>query len=319
MKKLVCGLNSGYDDWQAMLPIDFNLGGDLVQILENGSWKPKAWESNEVIPFILVGKRTFDLSAEEVEELGYDGFEQKYPFGKPIYQAGTNGEEFRDILEWGANPIMEPPVFETPKNGGSGVYRIISPKMKKILEQFHLPPHRFYLAEVTHEITGEKRPYYLFHLTYESGNHLDNSYCPVMESFIYKEGEFDYDNWVTTDDIILHKFEKGSIKDFDNYQKQYQEYIRNLEDIPLDREFDLNDEDDYEIWSEKLGPYKGKENYYVFQESLDLMGLSTEIMISNQLKETLDQEFPGQEWGYKLSDDHVEVVTGYQPGEELPF
>ena len=318
MKKLVCGLNSGYDDWQAMLPTSFKPGSDLVQILENGTWKPKIWECNEVIPFILVGKRTWDLSTEEKEELGHNGFKQKYPFGKPLHQPGTKGEEFRDILYWGANPMIEHTVFENPDNGGSGVFRIVSPKLKEVLEQFQLPPHRFYPAEVTHEITGEKRPYYLFHVTNESGNYLDNIYWPMVEVAIAKKGEFDYNNMASGKLENVKTYERGSLKDSKDFQKKYNDFTKQLAGIPEDKVLDLNNDEDYEIWWEKLSMFEAKYLNYVYLDQLDLIGFGTEIIISNELKKALDESFSGKNL-HLNNENMVDVITGYKPGEELPL
>ena len=214
--------------------------------------------------------------------------------------------------------MIEHSVVENPDNGGSGVYRIVSPKLKEILEQFHLPPHRFYPAEVTHEITDEKRPYYLFHLTYEGGDYLNNAYWPVMESTIYKEGGIDNSSGLPKNDEILHKLDKGTMSDYSHFQQLYKEYIRNREGIALDKELDLDNEEDYELWSSKLSKYNTREYYYIFREPLDLMGFGTDIIISKLLKDEIQKNFPDK--GLCLEfPNMMNIITNYQLGETLPF
>ena len=319
MKIIKYELAGSYSDWEAMLPVSFKGSIELTELLDNSTWKPGAWKGTETIPFILVGDRTWDLSTEEMEELGYDGFAEKYPNGKPIHEPGANGEEFRDILNWGSIIMTEHNVVEHPGNKGDNVYRIISPKMKEVLEQFYLPPHRFYPAEVTHEVTGEKRPYFLFHLTYETGGYLNNAHWPMLKTIVYTEGEFDHDKWETTDDVILHEFEKGSFKDFKDFQHKYDKFLRERENVPLDRKFDLEKDEDYEFWDEKFSKYRSKEPYYIFTEPFDLIWMGTSMFISKDLKEALDKAFPNKQWYYERDEEGIDIITGYQPGEELPF
>ena len=318
MKAIKYELAGSYSDWQAMLPTSFENSNDLVKLLKNSSWKSGVWHKKDPIPFILVGDRTWDLSTEEVEELGYDGFAKKYPYGKPLHQPGANGEEFRDILHWGAIINTEHEVTENPRNGGGNTYRIISPKMKSVLEQFHLPPHRFYPAEVTHEITGEKRPYFLFHLTYETGNCLDNAYWPMMMSKVVKKGEYDESTGSFMDDEIWHTYERGTFQSFKEFQEQFNLDSRKWANVSLTKELDLDDDEDYEIWL-KLAVYEAREPYYVFEDSMDLIWIGTTMLISDEIKTALDETFPKKPWYYEREDDDIKVVTGYQPGEELPF
>ena len=217
MEKIKYELSDGYGDWKAMLPIDFKGSLELIKILDNSSFDSKVWNGIDTIEFKLIGDRTLDPSTEEIEELGYDGFDEKYPYGKPLHQPGTKGEEFRDILNWGSIFGTEHEVTDNPANGGSGIYRIISPKMKLALEQFHLPPHRFYPAQVTHEITGEKRPYYLFHLTYENGGRFKNAYWPKMSAKIIKEGSFNEKLMKREKDLFIKSFGEGSFENDKDY------------------------------------------------------------------------------------------------------
>ena len=306
MKKISHRFSSGFGDWQVMLPVEFEKENGLSSLLDEALWNGRPWNGDRTIPFILVGDRTWDLSTEEFEELGHEGFEKKYPHGKPLHQPGTNGEEFRDVLRWGAMISIEHQVTENPANGGGGVYRIVSPKIKEVLEQFHLPPHRFYPAEVTHEITGEKKPYYLFHLTRETGGRYENTYWPAMETYITKQGE------------IINKFDKGSFKDIYDFRQQCTTFKRDHANIKIKGKIDSSTKEGMEARSE-LRKYDTKHPYFIFTQPYDLIWLGVEMLISNNLKAALDKASPEQEWGFKLDNDHVDVVTGYEPGEELPF
>ena len=317
MKKLKYTLNSGYDDWQAMLPTSFKNSTELAELLEDSSWSPGAWNGTETIPFILVGKRTWDLSTEEVEELGHDGFKQKYPYGKPLHQPGANGEEFREILDWGSLPNIEHEITQNPVNGGGNTYRIISSKLKDILEKFQLPPHRFYPIEVTHEITGEKRPYFLFHLTYETGDYVDNAYWPMMESKIIKKGSLDEEKGIQSEDKLWHTYDIGTFKTYKEFQEQFNLDSRKWANVSLTKELDLENDEDYEIWL-KMAIYEAKNSHYVYEEPFDLIWMGTTMMISEDLKKALDENFPEQEL-YLEFPNIIDVVTDYQPGEELPF
>ena len=318
MKIIKHEFSGGYGDWQAMLPASFENSYMLVKMLKNASWQPGIWEGKEVIPFILVGDRTWDLSTEEMEELGYDGFEKKYPYGKHLHQPGANGEEFRDILHWGAMINTEHQITENPKNGGGNTYRIVSPKMKEILEQFHLPPHRFYPAEVTHEITGEQRPYYLFHLTRETGTYLENAFWPMMKTIVIKEGRYDESKMKRKKNILVKQFDLGSFEDFEDYKRKVSFAKRDHAGVDIDKKLDLEKEEDYNIWK-KIRDYRTHQPFFVFNEPYDLLWMGTEMLISDELKEALDKAFPNKKWYYEREDDDIKVITGYQPGEELPF
>ena len=316
MKKLKYILNGGYTDWQAMLPVSFNGSSELIELLEDCSWEGGVWESNDVLKYLLVGDRTIDPNSEEVEKLGYEGFAKKYPHGKPLHQPGDKGQEFRDILEWGSIFMTEHKVTDNPENGGGSVYRIVSPKLKSILEQFNLPPHRFYPAEVIHEITGEKQPYYLFHLTYENGHYLQNSYWPMMETIIIKKGSYDQRKGMEPDQE-LKRFEKGSFTDFQDYINKTHTFERSHANIQIEGKIDYQTEEG-RIAREKLRDYRSNEPYYVYKEDYDLMGFDTTMIISENLKRALDEHFPKKNL-YFESKNIVDVVTGYQPGDELPF
>ena len=86
----------------------------------------------------------------------------------------------------------------------------------------------------------------------------------------------------------------------------------------LKKKLDLDNEEDYKIW-EKIRDYRVKHSYFVFEKAYDLLPLGTEILISNELKIALNNNFPEMQWFFKREEDAVDVVTGYQPGEELPF
>ena len=318
MKKISHRFSSGFGDWQVMLPVEFEKENGLSSLLDEALWNGRPWNGDRTIPFILVGDRTLDPSTEEIEELGYDGFDEKYPYGKPLHQPGTKGEEFRDILNWGSIFGTEHEVTDNPANGGSGIYRIISPKMKLVLEQFHLPPHRFYPAQVTHEITGEKRPYYLFHLTNENGGRFENAYWPKMSAKIIKEGSFNEKLMKREKDLFIKSFGEGSFENDKDYFSKVSFTMRKHAGVNTEKKLDLDNEEDYKIW-EKIRDYRVKHSYFVFEKAYDLLPLGTEILISNELKIALNNNFPEMQWFFKREEDAVDVVTGYQPGEELPF
>ena len=309
MKKLKYTLNSGYIDWQAMLPVEFNQIHGVKDVLDSTTFKSSVWNGKEKINFQLISSRTNDPSTEELEKFGIKGFQLKYPHGKPLHQPGTNGQEFRDILEWGSIILTEHQVTESPKNGGGNTYRIISPKLKQVLEQFNLPPHRFYPAEVTHEITGEKRPYYLFHLTYEKGNYLQSAYWPMIESVILKKE--------TNSDQLIKRFEKGSFNDFQDYIKKTNDFERKHTNIKIEGRISMSTPEGREA-RKLLRKYSSKEPYYVYNDHYDLLGFDTTMIISEDLKNALDKNFPEKEL-YLEYANMVDVVTGYQPGEALPF
>ena len=317
MKKLKYTLNSGYTDWQAMLTADYKYSFELVELLDNCIWDPSVWKHQDTIPFKLIGDRTVDPSSEEVEEMGNDGFAKKYPHGKPLHQPGDKGQEFRDILEWGSIFMTEHKVTDNPCNGGGNTYRIISPKLKQVLEQFNLPPHRFYPVEVTHEITGEKQSYYLFHLTHELGDHLDTAFWPMMETTVIKRGQFNPETNSRTNDEIVGKFGLGSITDVQDYFHKTHIFTRDHAGIAIEGKIDFSSPEGQEA-KKKLRFYSTKESHYVYEKPYDLLGLETTIVISEDLKKALEENFPGKDL-YFESKNMVDVVTGYQPGEELPF
>ena len=318
MEKIKYELSGGYTDWQAMLPIEFEKKYNLVSLLEEALWDGRPWDYDQTIPFILVGGRTLDPSTEEVEEMGYEGFAKKYPNGKPLHQPSANSEEFRDILNWGSIFATEHQVTDNPANGGGGIYRIISTKIKKVLEQFNLPPHRFYPAEVTHEITGEKRPYYLFHLTHEKGDYLDTAYWPKMEASIIKKGEFNTKTNIWSKDETVKKFDKGSFSDVSDYRNKAHQFKRTHAGIAIEGKINFQTKEGKEA-KKKLRGYLTEHPYYVYKESHDIIGMGTSMVISKNLKEALELAFPNEEWYDKRNEEGIKIVRDYQPGEELPF
>ncbi|MFK7903553.1 MAG: hypothetical protein AB8B69_00435 [Chitinophagales bacterium] len=166
--------------------------------------------------------------------------------------------QFCDFHTWVGDGIHTPPLMGQI----DGNLWIISPKIKKVMERFKLPDHRFYEAKVKALHSQEIRTYYIFHLLYSPFDKL------FYEEIIFKaELESSTDNKIRI-------FEKGYIRSKEHWfeerhtlSEKYKDYsIKMMPELFIYKE-------EYDVLWGQMGPIVFNEKVKIALESEDLIGV----------------------------------------------
>lgn len=156
------------------------------------------------------------LVGDRIPGQDYDPFDDSD--GKGSIRVGeVKGEEdWAPVLKWhggfGFNAkVSGPPTIRSKAT-------IINEKIRSILPSFHLPEHEFIPVLLTHEVTGESRTYFIFHLLWDPRKDLQACYWPEMA--------FDYIDHISKE--ILFSFPKGTAQNVDDCFKIAQEKVDSL-------------------------------------------------------------------------------------------
>jgi hypothetical protein len=105
---------------------------------------------------------------------------------------------FCDMHPWIGDVRLTPPLSGMP----SGYLLVVSERMKTTIQQSNVPQHKFYRTIVRKSDSGEERNYFIFHLLFQKYEEL---YYPAISFSLKKR------------DQILKTFEKGMIKNYDDF------------------------------------------------------------------------------------------------------
>ncbi len=215
----------------------------------------------------------------EEEKIGY-----MHAWKKPevihflLWQYGSRSSKFEnpkfcDFHTWVGDSIHNPPLMGQIK----GNIWIISPKIKKVMERFNLPEHRFYEAKVKALHSQEVRDYYIFHLLYTP-----------YDKLMYEEITFKAELKSSTDNMI-RIFEKGCIRS----KEHRREIVR-----PLIKE--------YEKYSVEMKP-----KVFIYKNPYDILwGEMGPIIFNEKVKTALENE---NLIGVEIKDwNQYPIVTGFE-------
>ncbi len=169
---------------------------------------------------------------------GYSYMETKQPIQLEL--TAWEGEKLvlRDFLRWGV--------------GSPNCYHIVcSEKFRKVLESLHLPPHRFYDAEI--DVKHKKHNYFVLHFIQDWTKDIDYSKS-VFNVVALLENE-----------RIVKRLNVGEVKSLENYNE-----INEM----------LAEIDQY-LYPAKL--------HFLPLISYDIWGLQGQIIFSEQAKQAIEQ------------------------------
>jgi len=128
---------------------------------------------------------------------------------------------------------------------------VCSPLFRSVLENLHLPPHRFYPAEV--DVLGKTENYFVLHFVYDYLDEMD-----------YRQSQFAQAELLENEPII-HLFERGEIESKDHYNQLNTQLI----------------DSDQWIYARKIVLPKHK-NY-------DILGIRGSIVLSQNAKNEIEK------------------------------
>lgn len=175
---------------------------------------PRFWEGDEAIPMQLVGSRRLADDFPEVFNPGNETF---------VRIVEPDGSEWKHILEWRAAGGLDKPIAGPPWTN-THAYRIVSPMLRAAISRFALPPHRFYPVEVTHEVTGEQREYFMFHLLGDLHTEKEAAYWKAMPFKISVD---------KTKETIA-QFPQGSVESYQEYLETFRKTYKELGYAPME-------------------------------------------------------------------------------------
>lgn len=175
---------------------------------------------------------------------------------------------FMDVMRWSSDFTLG---GNCPEKGGAGL--IITEKVKKVLEKYLLPPHRFYKAHIHSAYTKQTRKdYFVFHMTGGANDDYEVNY----KKSTYKELSEDEDG----NTIIVNKFPEGTLN---NKEEYIEALVGRSTIIPLGSYPDLE------------RPGKERNNWFrfinkVYKQDVDVLwGVFNSIVISQEIKEELEK------------------------------
>jgi hypothetical protein len=233
-----------------------------------------AWEGTETIPMELAGKT--DLIDHYPERRNIS----RGPFVRVV---DPTGEEWKHCLHWSASGGLSKPIVGPPTTN-LGFVRVVSPPMKQVLEHFVLPDHRFYPVEVTHEVTKERRAYFMLHLVADFVTEYELAYWPAMPLDFYEV-------WKKK---VVRLFPAGSAN-------SYEEFIR------------LSQETNKELNYGKLEA-RARPTAFVYREPFDLIWNHGDMRLSEELAAAILDQF-GEE--YTGEYQRTPAYAGFDPDKDV--
>lgn len=240
----------------------------LLPALE-ARFPPQFWEGSEVIQMELVAMRAY---ASENPDLPNPHNEEMVPIQQ------TDGSEWRDILEWRAAGGLYKPIAGPPRSN-TWMIRIVSPRLKAALEQFNLPPHRFYPVRVKHEFIGEEREYFMFHLLGDNFSGERAAYWPAMKFNVFEKESKN----------VVQEFPLDSAMNYDEFLKSFRSFFDEYDKKKISIDFP----------------------YYVYREPYDLVWAEGDMGMTKKMGEYLFDEF-----GWEVSGRYSgkkPIITGFDP------
>ncbi|MEZ4885837.1 MAG: hypothetical protein R3E32_13980 [Chitinophagales bacterium] len=193
-----------------------------------------AWNKPEIIQFIL----------------------WKYNVRNSFY----NPASFCDFHEWVGSSLHNPPI----RGQIDGRIWVISPKIKKVIETFRMPDHRFYEVEVKALHSQEIRTYYIFHLLFSP-----------YDKLLYEEISFSVEYTDSTkNEKTIEAFKKGYVqskKHWFDIRNTISEANKHLSVEMYPNEFIYKK--GYDILWGKMGPIIFNEKVKAALEKVDLLGV----------------------------------------------
>lgn len=215
----------------------------------------QAWEGTEVIPMWLAGKRGL------IDD--YPEFAHRRE-GDWVRIVEPAEDQWKTILEWSASGGLTKPIAGPPRNDTYS-FRLVTGPFKEAMSRFHLPEHRFYPVDITHEVTGECRRYYLFQLLKSSWEFKKAAYWPAISYSIFNKEK---------KEVVRH-FPAGAARTLDEALAPYRE---------LAQGFDF-----------MKNPYEFLHDCLVFEEPYDLVWGFLSLGLSEEMGSALLAEF-GDRW-----------------------
>ncbi len=263
-----------HSNWSAMFLAESSKRTELRYHMAQNSGQQL--DSSVGVPqFLLMTKRTWFPSAINEQA----SFRAKYPFGKRLHEP-EGGKEFAPILKWGSIRMVEQEIAHPPQYKQ---YLIVSEQVKQRIEKFHLPEHGFYLIEVEHEVTGEKRNYYVLYLNGDLLTYAKYCNFSFMEFSILDE-----------EDKPLKKYEPGTFSDFAEFLLVVKAQVE---------QFRSND----------IG-CTAESEYYCFNEDYDLIYTPNGRFMSERLRAALIDEV-GVDFTYE--EVSTPIANGLKSEEEF--
>ncbi len=247
----------------------------LLKILDDYQ-QPRFWDGNQTIPMQLVGSR--DLVDDHPSKQVVNGED----FVRIVEPDGT---EWAPLLEWNAaggfgRPITGPPMYNID------LVRIVSPKLREIMLRFRLPDHKFFPVQVTHEVTGEKRNYYLFQLLGNIHSGRVHAYWPAISfRFIQVESK-----------EVFQQFEAGSAKTYDEAVDLYRKAKTSLEPSTNSLRF--------------------VHDYLMYTEQYDLVWGDGRMGLTESLAQAIAEEFAE---GFVYPWHWQPIYVGFDPSKDFPI
>jgi hypothetical protein len=203
MKQIKNSIVSGRVNWRWHLHL-LEKDEQRLQLLDplQAEKPPKFWDGTGPIPMMLVGER--GLVDNYPERATADGAD----FVRIVDPDGT---EWKHILEWSASGGLGKAIAGPPKNNPR-MLRIVSPEFKNAMLKFALPPHQFYPIAVTHDVTGEKRDYWMFHLLGDFTSEKLEAFWPAMNFFVFEKESKN----------VIARFSIGSANSYNQYRELFQ-------------------------------------------------------------------------------------------------
>ena len=233
-----------------------------------------AWEGTETIPMELVGKTDLIDHFPERRHLS------RGPFVRVV---DPTGEEWKHCLHWSDSGGLSKPIVGPPKVN-RGFVHIVSPSFRQLLQQFILPEHRFYPVEVTHEVTKERRPYFMMHLVADVRTVHDMAYWPAMPLDFYEVWKKKVVRW----------FPAGSAKTYEEFKLLSQATEKELNYKPMEA--------------------MARPTIYVYREPFDLIWNHGDLRISEELAAAILDQFGAE---YISEFERTPAYAGFDPEKDV--
>jgi hypothetical protein len=193
MKKLIFTFGKPEGSWNAALPIGPGQVSPLVsQLLK----RPQSFIDIDEVPlFSLMGERSWD-----------DEYSFKGRLLGNIKVPSSGSDDFKHFIKWVTYQNFVLDLTRVPEPEPI----IISQTIKKILEKFRLLETQFIPIQIAHELTKEKRDYYILNAIQDHDVHYRKMNWLAMEwSYVKNE----------TKEVIA-EYKKGSIDSAETYWKE---------------------------------------------------------------------------------------------------
>jgi len=175
-------------------------------------------------------------------------YQQKFE-NKPLSKIETKIYLLYDF--WEGEAFVKQDTYLWSSGKPRALVLVCSPRFRSVLENLHLPPHRFYPAEV--DVLGKTENYFVLHFVYDYLDEMD-----------YRQSQFAQAELLENEPII-HLYERGEIESKDHYNQLNTQLI----------------DSDQWIYARKIVLPKHK-NY-------DIIGIRGSIVLSQNAKNEIEK------------------------------